>query len=73
MDTSPQAAAVQARIHARMTPSQRIELAFEMTLAAREFAFARIRRDNQDWSEVQVVQAYLQEMSARDNFSIKFR
>jgi hypothetical protein len=56
-----------------MTSSQRIELAFEMTMAAHELAFARIRQDNPDWSRTQVVKAYLREMSARDNLSINLR
>ena len=73
LDTSRRAAAVQARIHARMTPSQRIELAFEMTEAVRELAFARIRQENPGCSERQVVHAYLREMSARENLTIVLR
>ena len=73
IDTSRWAAAVQARIHAQMAPSQRLELAFEMTVVARELAFARIRQDNPGCSERQVVHAYLREMAARENLTIVLR
>jgi len=56
-----------------MTPAQRIELAFELCVAARELAFARISQQNPGLSRTQVIEAYLQEMAVRDNLTISFR
>jgi hypothetical protein len=50
-DTSPEAAAIQAAIHRRMTGEQRLALAVEMSLFARELATARLRQQHPDWSE----------------------
>jgi hypothetical protein len=50
-DTSPTAAAIQADIHRRMTGEQRLALAVEMSLAARELALTRLRLEHPDWSE----------------------
>jgi hypothetical protein len=53
-DTSPEAQAVQTEIHRKMTPVQRLEIAFEMSLAAREFALAGLRLRHPDWTETQL-------------------
>ena len=53
-DTSPEAQAVQTEIHRKMTPVQRLEIAFEMSLAARELALARLRMEHPDWTEKQL-------------------
>lgn len=34
-DTTPEALAVQTEVHRKMTPVQRLEIAFDMSLAAR--------------------------------------
>ena len=61
-DTSPEAAAYQADIHRRMTPEERFELAWEMSLMSREFCLAGIRQRNPGHSENQVMQAYIRDV-----------
>ena len=53
-DTTLEAQAVQTEIHRKMTPVQRLEIAFEMSLAAREFALAGLRLRHPDWTETQL-------------------
>lgn len=53
-DTSAQAAEVQASIYRRMTGSQRVQLAYEISMTAREFATSRIRSEHPEWSETDV-------------------
>ena len=53
-DTTLEAQAVQLRIQREMSGEQRILLAFEMSLFARELAREGIRRDHPEWSETQV-------------------
>lgn len=54
-DTSSAAQELQLQIRRAMTGEQRLLLAFEMSLFARELAKAGIRHDHPDWSEQQVV------------------
>lgn len=54
-DTSPEAQAIHLQIQKAMTGEQRLLLAFEMSLFARELAKAGIRRDHPDWPELEVV------------------
>lgn len=58
-DTSPAAQAVQQEILRAMSGEQRIVLAFEMSLFARELAKEGIRREHPDWSEGQVARELL--------------
>lgn len=51
-DTSRAAAALQASIHRRLTGSQRLRVALDMSLAARELSLTRLRRQHPDWSEL---------------------
>jgi hypothetical protein len=53
-DTTPEAQAVQDEIHRAMTGEQRVLLAFEMSLFARELARAGIRQEHPDWPEDRV-------------------
>ncbi len=53
-DTSPPAQAVQFQIQRAMTGEQRLLIAFEMSLFARELAKEHIRREHPDWLETQV-------------------
>ncbi len=53
-DTSPEAAEIQAAIHRRMTGVERLRMAMEMSLAARELAAARLRLEHPEWSEHQI-------------------
>ena len=50
-DTSPEAAEIQAGIHRRMTGAERMRLAVEMSMTARELALAHLRAEHPDWSD----------------------
>ncbi|HEX2207299.1 MAG TPA: hypothetical protein VHG93_06425 [Longimicrobium sp.] len=47
-DTSPTAQALQDEVHRRMSGEERIKLAFAMRMMAREFAWARLRKEHPD-------------------------
>ena len=53
-DTSPAAEALQLHIQRAMTGEQRILLALEMSLFARELSRARIRQEHPEWPEAKV-------------------
>ncbi|MBZ5687136.1 MAG: hypothetical protein LAP86_19110 [Acidobacteriia bacterium] len=53
-DTTPEAREVQSRIHRSMSGEQRILIALEMSLFAREVARERICSEHPDWEEWQV-------------------
>jgi len=58
-DTAPEAQAVQDAIHRAMTGEQRMILAFEMSMFARELARAGIRQQHPDWPEDRVARELL--------------
>jgi len=58
-DTAPEAQAVQDAIHCAMTGEQRVLLAFEMSMFARELARAGIREQHPDWPEDRVARELL--------------
>lgn len=53
-DTSPKAHEMQLQIHRSMSGEQRILIALEMSLFARDLASERIRSEHPDWNELQV-------------------
>lgn len=53
-DTTPKAREIQLNIHRSMSGEQRIRIAFEMSLFARDLARARIRSEHPEWDEWQV-------------------
>jgi hypothetical protein len=53
-DTSPEALRIRLQIHRSMSEEQRILLAIEMSLFARDLARERIRSDHPDWDERQL-------------------
>lgn len=53
-DTTPEARAIQEQIQRRMSGEQRLLLAWDMSLFARELTRAGIRHEHKDWSEAQV-------------------
>ena len=53
-DTTPEAQSVQDEILRAMTGEQRMILAFEMSLFARELARAGIMQEHPDWTEDRV-------------------
>ena len=58
-DTSPEAHAKQLEIVTAMTGAQRIELAYEMSMFARDLAREGIRRDHPDWPEERLARELL--------------
>ena len=58
-DTTAEAKAVQEQILRNLTGEQRLLLAWEMSLFARELARAGIRQDHPDWTEAQVARELL--------------
>ncbi len=53
-DTSPEAREIQLQIHRSMSGEQRVLLALEMSLFARDLARERIRSEHPDWDKWQV-------------------
>jgi hypothetical protein len=58
-DTHPAAAAEQLEVLRRMSGEQRMLLAFEMTMFARELATARLKREHPDWCDVEILRELL--------------
>ena len=58
-DTIPAAQAIQDEIHRAMTGEQRVMLAFEMSLFARELARAGIQQQHPDWPQDRVAHELL--------------
>jgi Rv0078B-related antitoxin len=58
-DTTPEARAIQEQILRNMTGEQRLLLAWDMSMFARELARAGIRNDHPDWTEGQVTRELL--------------
>ena len=58
-DTTREARAIQEQILRNMTGEQRLLLAWDMSMFARELARAGIRNDHPDWTEGQVARELL--------------
>jgi hypothetical protein len=58
-DTTPAAQALQLKIQSSMSGEQRLLLAFEMSLFARELATEGIRQDHPEWTAWQVTRELL--------------
>lgn len=58
-DTNPSAQAVQLRVQRAMSGEQRLLLAFEMSLFARELAREGIRREHPEWPETRIARELL--------------
>lgn len=50
-DTTHSADAVQTGVHRRLTGADKLALAIEMSVTARELALARLRKQHPDWPE----------------------
>ena len=68
-DTSTEASDRQAAIQRQLGGPKRLLLAFEMSLAVRELAFARLRSQNPDYSQAEIVKAYLRELLVREGLT----
>jgi hypothetical protein len=53
-DTTPEAEEIQLQILRSMSEGQRLQLAFEMSIFARDIAKAGIRFDHPDWTDAQI-------------------
>lgn len=58
-DTSTAARAVQLEMHRSLTGAQKIVLAYEMSMFARELNRARLRQEHPEWTEAQIVRELL--------------
>jgi hypothetical protein len=58
-DTSPAAQAVQLDIHRSMTGEQRLLLAYEMSMFARELNRARLLHEHPEWTEAGIARELL--------------
>jgi hypothetical protein len=58
-DTSPAARTLQLKIQSEMSGEQRVTLAYEMSMFARELARQGILRDHPEWTEGQVARELL--------------
>ncbi len=58
-DTTEAARDIQLQIQRAMTGEQRILLAFEMSLFARDLAKAGIQREHPDWDDARVIRELL--------------
>lgn len=65
-DTSPEAIDIQTEIYRGMTPGARFEAAWNLSLTAREFALAGIRRENPGIPESSVMDLYIRKILLRD-------
>ena len=65
-DTTAAAWAVQREIFRRMTGSERVAMAFEMSEAARSLTEAGIRHRHPDWTGEQIHDALLTRMLGRE-------
>jgi hypothetical protein len=53
-DTTSKAAAIQLEIHRSMSEEQRLLLAYEMSMFARELCRARLRDEHTEWTEHEI-------------------
>lgn len=53
-DTSPEAEAVQLSIYKRMTGSQRVRIAIELSMMTRKLTLSRLRSQHPEWSEFEL-------------------
>ncbi|HEV2962859.1 MAG TPA: hypothetical protein VG649_13600 [Candidatus Angelobacter sp.] len=58
-DTTPEAQAIQLQIYRAMSGEQRLLLALEMSILARDLAKARIRREHPEWPETEITREIL--------------
>ena len=59
--------ALQDEIYRQMGPERRFELAWELSLFAREFALAGIRNRHPEYSEIETMDAYVREILLADS------
>ena len=58
-DTSPEVRELQMNVYRRLSRGERLTLAFELSVMAREFAMSRLRRQHPDWSSADLMKELL--------------
>lgn len=58
-DTSPEALELQTGVYRRLSPGERLVLAFELSVVARELAMSRLRRQHPDWTPADLMKELL--------------
>ncbi len=58
-DTSPEFRELQTNVYRRLSRGERLTLAFELSLVARELAMSRLRRQHPEWSSVDLMKELL--------------
>ncbi len=59
MDTRAEAADLQARIHRNLSGSERLLIAMQMSVAARDLALSRLRLEHPECDEAALLRLYL--------------
>ena len=72
-DTSREAREVQLNVYRKMSGAQRILVAFEMSIFARDLARARVRRVHPEWDESQVTRELLRLAFSPQPLPARFR
>ena len=72
-DTSEAAEAIQLRIRRGMSGEQRLLLALDMSLVARELSMGRIRNEHPEWSATEVARHFLRSLFAPGDVPARFR
>ncbi len=72
-DTSPEAAAVQTAAQARLSGAERLAIAVDMSLFARELALLGLRHQHPDWSEHQIRNEFLRRLFPADRIPLPLR
>jgi len=72
-DTNPAAAALQTSILRGQSGSERLALAFEMSLVARELSLTRLRRQHPEWSELDLKRELLRYAFGSDPYPLPLR
>jgi hypothetical protein len=58
-DTSQEVRELQTGVYRRLSPGERLELAFDLSVVARELAMSRLRRQHPAWSSVDLMKELL--------------
>lgn len=73
LDTTAEADALQRAIQRRLGGAARLRLALDMSVAARAFALARLRRRHPDYSAHDLTKALLRQAFSADNIPFPLR
>jgi len=66
-DTTPVAQAIQVKVQRSLPGAQRLVIALEMSLVARELSLVRLRRQHPEWSDAELKRELLRYSFAANN------